>query len=95
MSFLEVQGRRPGSADDTIRRDRRPELGQPGDVVGAVVHRVVRDVDDVVARRRAPREDGGDARDGIVAAVHDAVEVDEEEESHGSMLGPSAAPRVA
>ena len=83
VALPEIEGGRARGADDAVRRDRRPELGQPGDVVGAVVHRVVRDVHDVVAGRGTPGEDLGDARNGIGAAVHDAVEVDQEEQGHG------------
>jgi len=41
------------------------------------VHRVVRDVDDVVAEVGAVRQDGRDAGDGIRAPIDDPVEVDE------------------
>ena len=64
----EVERRRPGGRDDRVGRDRRAHRGQPGHVVGAVVHRVVGHVHDVVAPRRAIGEDRGDAGDGIRAA---------------------------
>jgi hypothetical protein len=54
------------------------------DVVGPIVHRVVRHVDDGIASRGALRQQVGDARHGIRAAVHDAVEVDQQEEAHGA-----------
>ena len=59
-----------------------PELGEAGDVVGAVVHRVVGDVDHVVAGVRARHQHGRDAGHGIVAAIDDAVEIDQEEQGH-------------
>ena len=51
-------------------------------VVGPVVHRVVRDVDDVVATGRAIGQDRGDARHGVRAAIDDAVEIDQQQEAH-------------
>jgi hypothetical protein len=80
--LLQVQGGRPGRAHDAIQRDRRAELGQPRHVVRAVVHRVVRDVDDVVARRGARGQDVRDARDRVGAPIDDAIEIDEEQEGH-------------
>ena len=87
-------GRAPSRA-----RTTRPVSGvtgaahrrEPGLVVGPVVHRVVGHVDDVVAAGRAIGKDRGDARDGIGAAIDDAVEVDEQEEAHGP--DRSRAPR--
>jgi hypothetical protein len=46
------------------------------------MHRVVRDIDDVVAARSSIGQDGRDARDGLGTAVYDTVEVDEEEQAH-------------
>jgi hypothetical protein len=46
------------------------------------VHRVVRDVDDVVAARRPVGEHRRDTRDGVGTAIDDTVEVDEEEQAH-------------
>ena len=83
MAFPEVQRGRPRRADDTVRGDGRAELGQPAHVVGAVVHRVVRHVDDVVAGRCARGEDGRHAGHRIRAAVDDPVEIDQEEQGHG------------
>ena len=61
----EVQGGRPRRGDDPVRGDRRAHRGETGDVVGPVVHRVVRDVHDVVdlrppgrRARRRPRAPG-------------------------------------
>ena len=78
----EVERGGPCRRDDRVRADRRAHRCEPGLVVGPVVHRVVRDVDDVVAARGAIRQHGGHARDRVRAAVDDAVEVDQEEEAH-------------
>ncbi len=86
VALLEVEGRGPWCAHDSIGRHRRAEVRQAPHVVGPVVHRVVGDVDDVVAQRRSGGEDGGNARDGILAAIDDAIEVDEQEEGHPRML---------
>ena len=51
----EVERRRPRGGDDAIRRDRGAHRRQAGHVVGPVVHRVVRDVDDVVAGAQRER----------------------------------------
>ena len=80
----EVERRGPRGRDDRVGRDRRAHGGEAGHVVGAVVHRVVRDVDDVVAAGGPVGEDGGHARHGVGAAIDDAVEVDEEEQAHAA-----------
>ena len=79
LALGEVERRRPWRADDPVGRHRRAHRGQPGHVVGPVVHRVVGDVDDVVAGGGPLGEERGDAGDGIGAAIDDAVEIDEEE----------------
>ena len=53
-------------------------------VVGAVVHRVVGHVHDVIAAGGTVGEDRGHAGHGVGAAIHDAVEVDEEEQAHAA-----------
>jgi hypothetical protein len=82
MALLEVQRGRARSADDPVRRHGRAQLGEARDVVGAVVHRVVRHVDDVVPGRGARGEHSRDAGDGIRPAIDDPVEVHEEEQGH-------------
>ena len=77
--LAQVERGRARRADDPIRADRRAHPGQPGHVVGPVVHRVVRDVHDVVAARRPIGQHGGDAGHRLGAAIDDAVEIDEEE----------------
>ena len=88
----DVQRARPRGRDDPVGADRRAVRGQPRQVVGVVVHRVVRDVDDVVARRPARRERLRDPRHRLRRAVHDAIEIDEEE--HGPMLPSVHGPRL-
>ena len=77
---------------DAIAPRRRPVALEPRQVVAVVVHRVVGDVDDVVAERRAPGERRADAWDALRRAVDDAIEIDEEE--HGAML-PSGHASIA
>ena len=79
----EVEGRRPRRAHDPIGADRRAHRREAGHVVRPVVHRVVGDVHDVVARGDPLGEEGRDAGDGIDAPVEDTVEVDEEEHGPG------------
>jgi hypothetical protein len=57
------------------------------------VHRVVRDVDDVVAPSRAVGQDRGDAGNGIGSSIDDTVEVDEQQQTHA--LDRSGARRSA
>ena len=90
----DVERRRPGRRHDPVGGDRRAHRREAGHVVGAVVHRVVRDVDDVVAAGRPVGEDRGDARDGLGAAIDDAVEVDQEEQAHAPDRSRAAGPRV-
>ena len=80
--LAQVGGGRAGRGDDRLGRDRGAHRGEPGLVVGPVVHRVVGHVDDVVARGRAIGQDRGDARHRLRAAIDDAVEIDEQEEAH-------------
>ena len=77
---------------------RSGEIGAPiaaeaRHVVGPVVHRVVRDVHDVVALGSPIGEDRSDTRDGFGAAIHDAVEVDEQQQAHATdrSRGPAGA----
>ena len=94
-----VDGARAGGRDDAIAPRRRAVALEPRQVVAVVVHRVVGDVDDVVAERRASRERGADPGDALGRAIDDAIEIDEEE--HGAMLpsgharNPAAAIRLA
>ena len=78
----EVEGGGPGRRDHGVGGDRGAHAREAGHVVGPVVHRVVRDVDHVVAGSSPGGEDLGHAWDGLGAAVHHAVEVDEQEEAH-------------
>ena len=74
----------PAPTRRPIGRDRRAHRREPGHVVGAVVHRVVRHVHHVVAAGDAVGEDRGDAGHGVGAAIDDTVEVDEEEQAHAA-----------
>ena len=65
-----------------------PIAGQPRDVVGPIVHRVVRHVDDVVAPGRAVRQDFRDAGYWLLAAIDDAVEIDEQQQTHPPIVPP-------
>jgi hypothetical protein len=78
----DVERRRAGRRHDGVGRDRRAHRRQTGDVVGSIVHRVVGHVDHVVTAGGAVGQDGGHTGNGIRAAIDDAVEVDEQEESH-------------
>ena len=82
--LAEIERGRARGGNDRLGRDRRAHRGQTRLVLGPVMHRVVGHVDDVVATCRAIGEHRGDARNGVSAAVHDAIEVDQEE------AGPSA-----
>ena len=90
----QVERRRARGRHDRVGRDRAAHRRQPGLVVGPVVHRVVGDVDDVVATGRAIGKDRGDARDRIGAAVDDAIEIDEQEEAHGPIVAGRLGPRT-
>ena len=79
VPFGQPQGGRPGRADDPFRADRGAHRGQAIDVVRPVVHRVVRDVDDVVAQRGARGEHRRDPGHRRRAAVDHAVEVDQKQ----------------
>ena len=92
--LAQVRRRRAGGRHDRLGRDRRAHRREAGLVVGPVVHRVVGHVHDVVATDRAIGKDRGDARDGVGAAVHDAIEIDEEEEAHGPIVAVRPAPRT-
>ena len=81
------QGRCPGRADHSFGADRSTHRGQPRDVVGPVVHRVVGHVDDVVAEGCPRRQHSRDPGYRRAAAIDDAVEVDQEEHRH-SVSGP-------
>jgi len=58
------------------------------------VHRIVRDVYDVIAARGPIGQDGSDARNGFDTAVDDAIEVDQQEEAHGSIVAGRLAART-
>ncbi len=87
----DVEGGRSRRGDDGLGRDRQAHRREPRHVVGAVVHRVVRHVDDVVAEGRSRREDRGHARNGIGASIDDTVEVDEQEEHHRPIVAARTA----
>ena len=79
LVVAQIERGRAGRRDDSV--GRRPGAPMPAsrvDVVDPVVHRVVRDVHDVVAGLDARREDRGHARHRFRAAVDDAVEIDEQ-----------------
>jgi hypothetical protein len=84
LLIAQVERRGPRRADDPIGADGTAHRPETRHVIGAVVHRVVRDVDDVVALGRPVGEDGRDTRHGVSATVDDAVEIDEEEHRAGS-----------
>ena len=71
-----------------------PIAAKPRLVVGPVVHRVVGDVDDVVAARRPIGQHRGDARHRVGAAIDDAIEVDQEEEAHGPIVAARPSSRT-
>jgi hypothetical protein len=96
--LAQVERRRPRRGNDPVRVDRRAHVGQASDVFRPVPHRVVRHVDDVVAPADAVRQDGGDARHRVRAAIDDAVEVDEQQQTtekgrHGTEIVPARARR--
>ena len=80
--LAQVGRRRARGRDDRVGRDRGAHRRESGLVVGPVVHRVVGDVDDVVATGRAIGKDRGDARHRLAGAIDDAVEIDQQQESH-------------
>ena len=80
--LAQVGRRRARRRDDRVGRDRAAHRRETRLVVGPVMHRVVRHVDDVIAPRRAIGEDGGDACNGVGPAVDDTIEIDEQEKAH-------------
>ena len=96
LVIREVERRGPRRRHDAIRLDRTAHGREAGDVLGAIPHRVVRHVDDVIAEGRPRREHRGHSGHRIRAAVDDPVEVDEQEEAgrggcHGDRIvaGPT------
>src|SRR5260221_11264392 len=74
--------------------DRRTHGRQSRLVVGAVMHRVVGDVDHVVAAAGPIGKHGGDTRDRLVAAIDDAIEVDQQKEAHRPIVAACHASRT-
>ena len=85
--FGEQHRCRARGGDDALlalRAERHAHPLEPREVLVAVRPRVVGDVDDPVAGRRATLKDLGHAGHGIAAAVHDTVQIDEKK--HRAMV---------
>ena len=80
----EVERRRSRRTTRPVRRRPARPSRRAGLVVGPVVHRVVGDVDDVVAAGGPVGQDCRHAGHGVRAAIDDAVEVDEEQQTHAA-----------
>src|SRR5664280_511082 len=99
LQVAQVESGGPGGRDDPIRGNRRTHPRKAGNVVGAIPHRVVGHVYDLVAGFGASDEHGGDAGNRLGAAIDDTIEVDEKK--HGqdatgaAKLAPDRAGRSA
>ena len=77
LQVVQVQCRRAGRRQDSIRRYRRAHTLQARNVVRAVPHRVIGHVDDVVAGSRTGSQNGRNAGHRLGATVDDTIEVHE------------------